>query len=382
MGILCLKRYFDAQRYDQAGRHAVRLQKSIIILFMIAFAKLFLSILVDPITAIIVFAFTSVFLVIGWKGATQRRTGLLLAYQMLASFVFFFCVAMVSFGLVFMFVAIATSNQRNGMQDLTPPDNNGGDEYTEATPLTFPGQNGGTMMPLHPHTKQHMLLESYDQYMPSLVHSHVPVVRESIDALIRHHSSNSDNNDNNDNSNSNEGTGSSPVPLVDPNAESSDAAAPIGAAVVVMLFVVLLLVILLVFLMFVVFFTVVPMIALFCSIFFSAACRRMLLIQRSAAAVEAEHAQQMTATAAPVQTMPMQTQAMPMQAYPMQMMMPVSASELKGNAAAPAAGAAALAPAGVVYMPQTNMFPMAPNGYVANPYSGVIYVAGNDEPRK
>lgn len=356
-----MKRYFDAQRVDQAGRHAVRLEKSIIILFMIALLKMCLTILADPISALVVFVLTSAFLLIGWKGATKRHTGLLLAYQAIASFVFFFIVAALCFSVVFFVVIAAASAQQPQMEELQTPVNYGPD-VDPVTPLNPVDPNTPVMMPLHPETKG-SVLGAFDSYAPSFVTEHAPVLRNSLVTLVRHRGGH----DNQPN----------PVPAPDPNTDGgmqdvqpADGPTQVQACIVVGLVVLFVVVLVLAFIVIgLVVFLVVPMVALFCSIFFSAATRRMLLIQRAAAAVEASHS-----VSCPMVEVTVPGQA-PIHAYPMQMM----STDAKEATATPVAVPAG---ANVVYMPQTNMFPMTANGYVANPYSGVIYVSGPDEPRK
>jgi len=316
-----------------------------------------LTILADPISALVVFVLTSAFLLIGWKGATKRHTGLLLAYQAIASFAFFFIVAALCFSVVFIVVIAAASAGQPHMEELQPV-YNGPDSIP--VPIDPVDPNTPVMMPLHPETKG-SILSTFDAYAPSFVSEHAPVLRNSLATLVRHHGGSHDNTN-------------TPVPSPDPSTDGgmqdvqpadNQVAAVIVVGIVSLFIVVIVLAVIVISL---IVFLVVPMIALFCSIFFSAATRRMLLIQRAAAAVEATHSQ-----ACPMVEVNVPGQA-PIHAYPMQMM----STDAKDASPAPVPVGAA----NVVYMPQTNMFPMTANGYVANPYSGVIYVSGPDEPRK
>jgi hypothetical protein len=80
--------FFDRQRAEGVvGILAVRLQKSIIILWLFAFAAFLVNVTIqanqggafDP-SPLIGLTLQGLVLLIGWKGAVQRRTGFLLAY--------------------------------------------------------------------------------------------------------------------------------------------------------------------------------------------------------------------------------------------------------------------------------------------------------------
>lgn len=364
-----LKSYFDAQRIDTAGRHAVRLQKCALIIGLVAVVRLMLAILFDPISALFVFSVCALLTVVGWKAASRRSTSMLLAYQILASFVFMGIVAIFTFSLVFSLTMIAAS----GGQQPVPMD---------VQPAEVPTM---TLQPPAPATptdytfrSKAAVLSVFDAHAPTAVTSRLPFMRSALATglsfvTVKQSSS----------------TGPSSEPNMEglpgldgmtaevdtaAQEEQMDGTAVVAAVGVVGVFLLasccLLVLILAVVLMSFVFFGVMPFVALLCSIFFAAACRRSLLIQRYAN----EQAQAAACPAVAIQV----PAAVPVPAPGV-----VAAANPAAAAAAAAAPAPMMVPANMVYMPHTNMFPMASNGYVANPYSGVIYVSGSSgEPTK
>lgn len=322
-----------------------------------------LAFLFDPISALFFFSVSALLVVLGWKAASKRSTSLLLAYQILASFVFMGLVVMVTFGFVFTAAMIASSsNGEAPMEDIQAPDG--------VAPMMTLEQPRSA--PIYSFRSKATVLSVFDAHVPSAVTTHLPFVRSALSSGLSMLPQKK----------------SSQPPSTEPNmeglpgldgmtdevavdAQSDDGEFGAGAMVVTGGVIVIFLLILgclfvliaAVLLMSFVFFSVMPTTALLCSIFFSAACRRSLLIQR----VAADHAQAAACPAVAVQV----PVAVPAPA-------PVA-----GSSPAAAAPGPMMVPANMVYMPHTNMFPMAPNGFVANPYSGVIYVSGSSgEPTK
>src|SRR3989338_4800666 len=322
-----------------------------------------LAILVDPISALFVFCVSALLVVLGWKAASQRSTGLLLAYQLMASFVFVGVVALFTFSLVFSLTLIAASSSEPAPMDIQAPD-------AVAPMMTLQQPQAAPDYSLQ---SKASVLSVFDAHAPSALTSRIPYVRSALVSGLSLMA---------------EKKSASPAPSSEPNTEGlpgldgmTDEVAieaqrngdlDGGAVLVAGGFIVgllllsccLLALIVAVVLMSFVFFGLMPFVALLSSIFFAAACRRALLIQRYASV----HAHAAACPAVAIQVPA--ASAIPAPS-------PVLAAADPAAAAAAAAGSPMMVPANMVYMPHTNMFPMAPHGYVANPYSRVIYVSGS-----
>jgi hypothetical protein len=82
-----LRAWCDAQRFDDAGKNAVRLEKVIVLFFMWSVVSVFFHVFVlFNIWYVISFAIWCIVLLIGWHGALKRNTASLAAFNMLMMF--------------------------------------------------------------------------------------------------------------------------------------------------------------------------------------------------------------------------------------------------------------------------------------------------------
>jgi hypothetical protein len=97
-----LRAWCDAQRFDEAGKNAVRLEKVIVLFFMWSVVAVFFNVFVMfDFWSVISFAVWCLVLLIGWHGALKRNTASLAAFNMLMMFKVLMFLFMVVFLLAF-----------------------------------------------------------------------------------------------------------------------------------------------------------------------------------------------------------------------------------------------------------------------------------------
>jgi hypothetical protein len=86
-GFRKLRAWCDAQRFDDAGKNAVRLEKVIFLFFVWSIVSVFFNVfLLGNFWYVINFAVWGLVLLIGWHGALKRNTASLAAFNMLMMF--------------------------------------------------------------------------------------------------------------------------------------------------------------------------------------------------------------------------------------------------------------------------------------------------------